>query len=167
MSTQTMNEKDVFLNTNAQEFAITMKLLANYPAGKETFKPAEKSREARELVWTFMMEEQVGQAAFAGPIEVTGPPPAPTVSIAEIVKMYEKSHTEFVAKLKATPESRLNETIKFPVGPKQLGDVRVGDVMWLMLMDHTHHRGQLSVYMRILGAKIPAIYGPSGDEPWM
>ena len=31
--------------------------------------------------------------------------------------------------------------------------------------DHIHHRGQLSVYLRIVD-KVPSIYGPSGDEPW-
>jgi uncharacterized damage-inducible protein DinB len=35
-----------------------------------------------------------------------------------------------------------------------------------MLYDTIHHRGQLSVYMRLAGARVPSIYGPSGDEPW-
>jgi len=35
-----------------------------------------------------------------------------------------------------------------------------------VLFDHVHHRGQLSVYMRMLDAKVPSIYGPSADEPW-
>jgi uncharacterized damage-inducible protein DinB len=39
--------------------------------------------------------------------------------------------------------------------------------LWLMLMDSIHHRGQLSVYIRPAGGKVPSIYGPSGDEPWM
>ncbi len=36
----------------------------------------------------------------------------------------------------------------------------------MMLMDHVHHRGQMSVYLRLLGAKVPGICGPSVDEPW-
>ncbi|MBI1806965.1 MAG: hypothetical protein HYR76_07940, partial [Ignavibacteria bacterium] len=32
---------------------------------------------------------------------------------------------------------------------------------------NVHHRGQLSVYLRIVDAKVPSIYGPSADEPWM
>jgi len=36
-----------------------------------------------------------------------------------------------------------------------------------MLLDQIHHRGQLSIYMRIAGAKVPSIYGPSADEPWI
>jgi len=32
------------------------------------------------------------------------------------------------------------------------------------LMDEVHHRGQLTVYLRLAGGKVPSIYGPSGDE---
>jgi uncharacterized damage-inducible protein DinB len=35
-----------------------------------------------------------------------------------------------------------------------------------MLHDQIHHRGQFSVYLRMVGGKVPSIYGPSGDEPW-
>jgi len=39
--------------------------------------------------------------------------------------------------------------------------------MWFMLLDSIHHRGQLSVYVRMAGGKVPSIYGPSADEPWV
>jgi uncharacterized damage-inducible protein DinB len=66
-----------------------------------------------------------------------------------------------------TPESRLLETVPFFTGPKQMGNVRVIDILWFMLLDSIHHRGQLSVYVRMTGGKVPSIYGPSGDEPWV
>jgi len=40
-------------------------------------------------------------------------------------------------------------------------------VLWSVLMDQVHHRGQLSVYLRLVGAKVPSIYGPTADETWM
>jgi uncharacterized damage-inducible protein DinB len=39
-----------------------------------------------------------------------------------------------------------------------------GGMAWGMLFDLIHHRGQLSVYIRPMGGKVPSIYGPSGDE---
>ena len=48
-----------------------------------------------------------------------------------------------------------------------MGDVRKGDVFWTGVMETGHHRGQVSVYSRMAGAKVPSIYGPSADEPWM
>lgn len=80
---------------------------------------------------------------------------------------FEKSHKEMVAKVKKTPEADLNKTVKFFVGPKQMGDVRRMDVLWMMVMDSVHHRGQFSVYLRMSGGKVPSIYRPSADEPWM
>ena len=61
----------------------------------------------------------------------------------------------------------LNKTVKFFVAPKQMGDLRKMDVLWYMLMDSVHHRGQFSVYLRMADGKVPSIYGPSADEPWM
>jgi uncharacterized damage-inducible protein DinB len=37
----------------------------------------------------------------------------------------------------------------------------------MMLMDSVHHRGQFSVYLRMADGKVPSIYGPTADEPWM
>jgi hypothetical protein len=36
---------------------------------------------------------------------------------------------------------------------------------WGFLFDIVHHRGQISTYLRPMGAKVPQIYGPSADEP--
>ena len=38
-------------------------------------------------------------------------------------------------------------------------------LMFTMMLDHIHHRGQFTIYSRLAGAKVPQIYGPSADEP--
>jgi len=38
-----------------------------------------------------------------------------------------------------------------------------GDIIWLFHFDEIHHRCQLSTYLRPMGAKVPSIYGASGD----
>jgi len=38
-------------------------------------------------------------------------------------------------------------------------------MLWGFLFDAIHHRGQLSSYLRPMGAKVPSIYGPSADDP--
>ena len=43
--------------------------------------------------------------------------------------------------------------------------ISLGDALWYELFDHIHHRGQLSVYMRLAGARLPSIYGPTADDP--
>ena len=63
-------------------------------------------------------------------------------------------------------EADFNSPIKWMVGPGQMADMRKADVMWFMMQDHVHHRGQFSVYLRLAGGKVPSIYGPSADENW-
>lgn len=92
-----------------------------------------------------------------------GGPPA---TLAEVITTYETTHRALVERLKQTPEADLNKTIKFFTGPQQMGDLRKMDVLWSMLMDGIHHRGQMSVYLRMADGKVPSIYGPTADEPW-
>jgi uncharacterized damage-inducible protein DinB len=57
--------------------------------------------------------------------------------------------------------------VSFLVAPKTLGNIPKLTFLWFILNDEIHHRGQFSVYLRIAGARVPSIYGPSADEPWM
>ena len=166
MTTQTRSEKDQYLDELQHEFAITQKLLKEYPAGKDDFRPAERCRTARELVWMFPSEEGLVQILLEGTATPTAPPPVPNVPVAEIAKMYETRHRAFIEKLRSIPAERFDMVVPFPTGKNQMGQKRIGEIAWFMLQDHVHHRGQFSVYLRMLGAKVPAIYGPSLDEPW-
>ena len=161
-----MTEKETFLNTWEREFQTTLKVLRAYPPDKLDLKPHERSRSARELAWTFVVEEHVIHGVIKGQIDFQNIP-KPPATLREILTAYENAHKEMVSKVKALPEGDFNKTIKFFVGPKQMGDVRRGDIFWMMVMDAVHHRGQFSVYLRMAGGKVPSIYGPSADEPWM
>src|SRR3989454_2617583 len=97
----------------------------------------------------------------------SGKLPAPPATLQDVITTYEQAHQAFIERVRRTPEAELNKTVKFFVAPQQMGDVRKLDVLWFMLMDQVHHRGQMSVYLRMADAKVPSIYGPSADEPWM
>lgn len=160
-----MSEKDNFLNLWEKEFQTTLKVLKAYPLHRHDFKPHEKSRSAKDLAWTFVLEEkQVIDGAIAGQIKFESLP-APAL-MKEVIAEYEKSHKEVVEKFKALSEQDLNKTVKFPIGPKSMGDFRKIDIFWTVVMDMIHHRGQFSVYLRLADGKVPSIYGPSADEPW-
>jgi uncharacterized damage-inducible protein DinB len=61
----------------------------------------------------------------------------------------------------------MNGMVKFFTGPKTIGEIPLIDFLRLMLHDEIHHRGQFSVYKRMADGRVPSIYGPSADEPWM
>jgi DinB family len=44
-------------------------------------------------------------------------------------------------------------------------ETTLGHMSWIGLFDAIHHRGQLSVYLRPMGGRVPSIYGPSADDP--
>jgi len=111
-------------------------------------------------------EQNASEQALDGDIEFGKMPKAPA-TMAEVIATYEKSSKAFVERIKKTPDADLNKTVKFFVAPKQMGDLRKMDVLWFMLMDQVHHPGQFSVYLRMADGKVPSIYGPSADEPWM
>jgi uncharacterized damage-inducible protein DinB len=64
-------------------------------------------------------------------------------------------------------DHQFHETIKFFTAPKTIGDVPKIDLLWMVLHDQIHHRGQFSIYLRMADGKVPSIYGPTADEPWM
>ena len=167
MTQKTMSEKEMFLQSFQREIQTTIKLLRAYPAAKADMKPAEKSRSARELAWVFVTEQGVVDMALKGKIDFTRPSPAAPSNYNEIITAVESAARDTVAKVTKATEDDLNKTVQFPVGPGKMSDMRKADVLWMTMQDQIHHRGQFSVYLRLAGAKVPSIYGPTADETWM
>lgn len=163
-----MSEKQAFLDAWAREAATTLKVLRAYPEGKTDLKPHPTSRSARELAWTFVFEGIGGSQAVQG--EFKFPPPGMPAAMPStwpgMISEVEQALKMMSDKVREVDEKQLNTTVKFATGPKQMSDLRRLDALWYMLNDQIHHRGQFSVYLRMAGGKVPAIYGPSADEKW-
>ncbi|MGH9259374.1 MAG: DinB family protein [Acidimicrobiales bacterium] len=162
-----MSEKEQFLRTWEREFPTTLKVLNAYPSARMDLKPHAKSKTARDLAWNFVLEEMIIDGAIKGEIDFAQMAATPPATRDEIIRAYEASHRALIEKVRSTPDAELNKTVKWFVGPKQPADVRRMDVLWAALMDMVHHRGQMSVYLRMADGKVPSIYGPTADEPWM
>ena len=159
--------KKQYLEVFAREFPVTLKVMRAYPAGQDAFRPHERSTSAAELVHSFAVENGLVIKAVRSELKMPPDfPPAPA-TCAEAIANYERGARELMAAVEKMPESRMTETVTFFTGPGQMGPIPVGELLWLMLLDSVHHRGQLSVYIRMAGGKVPSIYGPSADEPWM
>jgi uncharacterized damage-inducible protein DinB len=166
MPQQTMTELGKYRETFEREYQTTMKLVREYPADKLDLKPSAKSGTARDTLWTLALGQMViGAVTERNELSPEGLPAAPE-SLPGIIAGLEAAHRDTAAKLRTMTAERMNTTLRMPVGPKQMGDVRRGDALWMFLYDGIHHRGQLSVYQRIAGGRVPSLYGPSLDEPW-
>jgi uncharacterized damage-inducible protein DinB len=162
--------KQAFLDAYEREHAITMRVLRALPADQADLRPHPRCKTARELAFVFVVERGLATLVFNDAFASGMPPggfPEPPATFNEVVTAFEKAHIEFGRVVRDTPEEKLFETVKFFTGPKTLGDMTRMEFLWFILHDEIHHRGQLSIYLRMSGAKVPSIYGPTADEPWM
>ena len=83
----------------------------------------------------------------------------------EMLKKFDEKLPEAKAALAATTGAKWDEHWKFIFGGQVWIDQPRHQVWRELVVSHMiHHRAQLGVYLRILGAKIPGMYGPSADE---
>lgn len=163
--------KHRFLDAYEREHETTVRVLEAYPADRLDLRPHERCKTARELAWVFVVAHQLGETVFDDRFEEVigtgGGPPPPPDSWDELLEALDEAHVKFGELVRSTPEPELHETVRFFVGPQTMGDVPKIDWLWFLLHDQIHHRGQFSIYLRMADGKVPSIYGPSGDEPWM
>ena len=151
-----------FVGSIEQETQTTRKVIAAVPDDKKDFRPADKSMTAHELAWHIPESEvwfvkSIADGQFAMPETPSRKPE----TVAEILNWYDTNMKEQLARLKAMPADKLVKPLPF-FGMEQPA------VMYLTFLTHhsAHHRGQLSTYLRPMGAKVPSIYGGSADEPF-
>ena len=156
-----------FIDTYTREIATTLKVIRAFPPDQIGLTPHPRAKTAGNLAWMFTLEQGVTLAALTDKLELPGPPfpPAPG-TWEEIVSAFEGGTTQLLGVLDGMSDAQLMENTQFFTGPGQIGSMPKINLAWFLLMDQIHHRGQLSVYLRICGAKVPSIYGPSADEPW-
>jgi uncharacterized damage-inducible protein DinB len=167
MTQQTMTERDGYLATFRREHDTTTRLLRAFPSDKIGLKPNDKLKTAGDLAWMLVLNQMTVMPIMEGELLPGKFPDAPPTWKA-ILDTLDTTHRDVVATLeKRLTDVNINQPIHTLIGPNQKGEVRRGDMLWMMLYDSIHHRGQLSVYTRLAGGKVPSIYGPTLEEPWM
>jgi uncharacterized damage-inducible protein DinB len=167
MAQMTLSERDVYRQAFDLEYHTTRRVLRAYPPDQADLRPHARSRSARELAWGLVLSQRVVDAIVKGVLDPSAAPdePPPT-AWAEIVRALEEAHREATRQIDRLSEDDLGGMVRMPVGPRRMGEERRGNALWMMLNDSIHHRGQLTVYLRMAGGRVPSIYGPSADEPW-
>ena len=161
-----MSEKVTFLRIWEREFRTTVRVLKAFPPEKIEEKPHERSRTVGSLAWQCATDERVISAILDDENDLRNVPPGPPMpgTMEEIVAAYEAAHREAFEKMSLAQEEEFTKTVTVLLRGGQI-DLPRPDAIWGNLMDEVHHRGQLTVYLRLAGGKVPSIYGPSGDEP--
>jgi uncharacterized damage-inducible protein DinB len=154
--------QEVFLPNLKNEHRLTKNVIEAIPLDKGDYRPDEVSKTAMELAWHIIATEmRFLNAVTAGGFDFTPMPKPETIkNSADLAAWYVDSfasHLDTVTKLSS---EELLKIVDFR------GMFQLPAVMYLnFILHHTvHHRGQLSMYLRPMGAKVPAIYGESYDS---
>lgn len=150
-----------------RENATTRKVLHAIPLDKGEFKTSPNVKTAREVAAIFGASQGMITAALDGTWKFPPEFPKAPATMKEVQAAFDESTKAVKAAIAKANDKRMDARIMFFVGPKTPGEMGVGELVWFMLLDTIHHRGQISIYLRAMGAKVPSIYGPSADEPWM
>ena len=78
---------------------------------------------------------------------------------------YETHAADLESRLPSVDDAKWESKARLLADGKVLWEAPLGDMLFGFLFDAIHHRGQLSSYLRPMGAKVPSIYGPSADDP--
>ena len=152
----------------ARETATTRRHLERLPADKFAWRPHQKSFTAMELASHIV--ECVG---FAEPIMASGElnfdsatyRPFVAGSADELMQAFDSAVAKGQAALASSSDAATGEPWQFKINGRVRFERPRGDVFRDFTLSHvTHHRGQFSVYLRLLDVPVPGSYGPSADE---
>jgi len=147
---------------------ITRKFLERLPEDKLTWKPHEKSMTAGELAFHLAtvpgsIAKFVQSNPAQAPTKFNFPQPA---SRAEILKAHDEGVATVRELLPKFDDAAMKESWHLMAGDKELLVQPRGQFVRDVMLSHWYqHRGQFSVYLRILNVPVPASWGPSADEP--
>jgi uncharacterized damage-inducible protein DinB len=149
------------------EAAITKRLLDRVPADKLTWKPHPKSMTLGQLAGHIAaIPGRIASMAQQDSFDVLKGSFVPTQpkSLEEILATLEQEVRNAEQFLQGMTEERLAGKFRLMKGDRELfSQPRSGILRTIMLNHWYHHRGQLSVYLRLLEVPLPVIYGRSAD----
>ena len=151
-----------------QEAPATRRVLERVPAGKFDWRPHERSMSMGQLanhlaglprgIVYATLQERFDPGAL--------PPPSPPASTEEMLATFDAGMDYARHELGAMPDADLGIPWRIMRGEKQLLAMPRGAALRTILLNHSyHHRGQLTVYLRLNGIPLPSVYGPTADEP--
>lgn len=153
------------------EFAMTRKMLEQIPEDKLSWKPHEKSMTMGRLAGHVAeMPSWAHHALSQDTLELS--PKADgsyeshsMTSRADTLEKFDAWRSQAIEALKRTSDEDFQKIWSLTSQGKTFLSMPRGAVLRTVVLNHMiHHRGQLSVYLRLNGVAVPGMYGPSADE---
>lgn len=162
-----MPKVDSIVQEMTREGKTTRRLLERVPGDKLDWRPHAKSRTLGALAWhVAVIPARIARLSLSDEADALTLPqaPAPT-STSELVAGFDANLREAAELLGGLDDAALERTVTFRRGEIVVFKLPRQAFLRTVLLNHSvHHRGQLSVYLRLLDVPLPSIYGPSADE---
>lgn len=168
LTTQSASIAESMLAEFETQAPVTRRFLERLPEDKLTWKPHEKSMTAGQLAYHIasvpagilrFVENNPAQA----PAGFNFPQPA---NLQEILDTFDKTVATVSERLPRFDDAAMAETWRMEAGGREVFAQPRGAFLRDVMLSHWYqHRGQFSVYLRLLNVPVPASWGPSADEP--
>lgn len=151
-----------------QESKATLRILGRVPTEHLAWTPHPKSSSLGRLAFHIASIPAIGlrfaRVSVFDPTQARPPQPIPETA-EEIVAAYEANVAEARAQLGTMTDEQLQETFTMVRGERTIMSLpKIAMLRTIMLNHSYHHRGQLTVYLRLLDVPLPIIYGSTADE---
>ena len=165
-----MTKTDWFLAELESEAAKTRRVLAELPEGKREWKPHDRSMAFGYLTdLTTNILSWIGLAITLDELDVapkggSSYRPAPANTSVEAIAALDKAVAQAREALQKTNDAHLATRWRLVAAGNVVMEQRREEVIRDTFLHSAHHRGQMTVYLRLLGARVPSVYGPSADD---
>jgi uncharacterized damage-inducible protein DinB len=161
-----MSIAETLLGDFDAEMATTRRVLERVPTEKGQWKPHAKSFPLGHLAQLVAgmpswLTNQLTQPA----LDLGGYPGYSYEKTETLLAMFDKNVREAKAAIAKTKDADFKESWSLKRGEQVFFTQPRGEVVRQTLNHLVHHRGQLTVYLRLLDVPVPSIYGPTADEP--
>lgn len=161
-----MTDREFFLETLKDELPRFERVILAAPQDKLDWRPHEKNKSAFELISQTFGYESMTFPVFleTGKIDFGAFQPPAYITVNDVITSLQTSFAKTEEMISKMTDEDWNSKAVMMSGEKVEWETTKGRMAWGLLLDLVHHRGQLSVYLRPMGGKVPSIYGPSGDS---
>ena len=165
-----MDFSKAFINEIKHEAAGTRKVLERVPLDKLSWKPHDKSTDLQRLAkHVASIYSWVSRALTTDEMDFAKGRPAPVPDFKtteELLAILDNNVAQAIKDLEAAAPETFMQMWTMREGEKIYLTIPKAAVIRNMALNHAvHHRGQLSVYLRLLNVPLPGLYGPTADEP--
>ena len=157
---------DALLAELKAETGATRRVLARVPMDRLTWRPHAKSMSLGQLAWHVATLQQ-GVAHLLDELDCQAPVFAQREASPDddLLATLETSTAFAASQLSAWDDTGLRERWTMRRGDRVVMQMPRRDMVRTAMFNHWyHHRGQLTVYLRLLDVPVPSVYGPSADE---